>query len=201
MPLHGISNCRLSAVTQWHGENYRDIATLQRSIASKTLAGLVLEGYECALDVGCSDGTITMQLAERVSPRTGARNRYLNEHDRLCPLAASWPNVDSEVNDVLTIRYCQEFDLVVSFNALHWVHDLGLAFQRITGALIHGDRAMLQFACAGDRPTWNKSLRQRVRASAGVSRSNRFDNRTNIGPPSRLGTGRVGRARRDRAVR
>jgi trans-aconitate 2-methyltransferase len=69
MPLHGISNCRLSAVTQWHGENYRDIATLQRSIASKTLAGLVLEGYECALDVGCSDGTITMQLAERVSPR------------------------------------------------------------------------------------------------------------------------------------
>src|SRR5829696_1806620 len=34
--------------TQWQGENYRDIATLQRSAAFKTLASPLLEGHERA---------------------------------------------------------------------------------------------------------------------------------------------------------
>jgi hypothetical protein len=49
MPLHGFPNCadyRLRP--QWQGENCRDIATLPRSVAFKTLASLVLEGHERA---------------------------------------------------------------------------------------------------------------------------------------------------------
>ncbi|HKN45486.1 MAG TPA: methyltransferase domain-containing protein, partial [Propionibacteriaceae bacterium] len=58
---------------------------------------------------------------------------------------------DFEVGDVLTMRYQQEFDLVVSFNVLHWVHDQDVAFQRMADALIDGGRTTLQFVCAGDR--------------------------------------------------
>jgi SAM-dependent methyltransferase len=45
-------------------------------------------------------------------------------------LGANRPNVDIHAGEVLPMRYRQEFDLVVSFNALHWVHDLDSAFQR-----------------------------------------------------------------------
>jgi trans-aconitate 2-methyltransferase len=142
-------------VTQWQGENYRDIAKPQRSLASRTLSSLVLEGHERILDVGCGDGTITMQLADRVSPP--GRMLGIDPSPSMIAaarkLAANRSNVDFEVNDVLTMRYRREFDLVVSFNALHWVHELEVAFQRIAGALIDGGRATLQFVCAGDRPS------------------------------------------------
>jgi trans-aconitate 2-methyltransferase len=146
---------RLSAVTQWQGEKYRDIATVQRSLASETLASLVLEGHEQALDVGCGDGSITVQLAERLSPPGWVLgiDPSTSMIAAARKLAANRPNIDFEVDDVLKMRYRQEFDLVVSFNTLHWVHDLELAFQRMADALIDGGRTTLQFVCAGDRPS------------------------------------------------
>jgi len=146
---------KLSAVTQWQGEHYRDIAKPQRSLASGTLSSLLLEGHERVLDVGCGDGTITMQLADRISPPGGVVG--IDPSSSMIAaarkLGANRPNVDFHIGDVLTMRYRQEFDLVVSFNALHWVHDLDMAFQRIAEALIDGARAVLQFVCAGDRPS------------------------------------------------
>jgi trans-aconitate 2-methyltransferase len=172
-------------VTQWQGENQRDIATLQRSIASKTLASLVLEGYECALDVRCGDGTITMQLAERVSPR--GRVLGIDTSTSIIAvarqLAANWPNVDFEVNDVLTIRHRQEFDLSRLFQCAALGPRPRAGIPANYGCLDPWRPYDAPVVCAGDRPPlWNKSLRQRVKASAGVSRSNRFDNSTNIGP-------------------
>jgi hypothetical protein len=82
MPLHGFVELRrLSAVNQWQGENYRNIATVQRSVASESIS--------------------TSMIA-------AARQ-----------LAFNSPNVDFEINDILTMQYRQEFDLVASFNTLH----------------------------------------------------------------------------------
>ena len=59
-----------------------------------------------ALDVGCGDGTITMQLAERVSPGDGLGMDISTSIIAAArQLAANWLNVDLEVNNVLTIRY------------------------------------------------------------------------------------------------
>jgi trans-aconitate 2-methyltransferase len=140
-------------MTQWEGEDYRNIAKLQHSIASRTLSRLLLEGHERVLDVGCGDGTITMQLADRVSPpgRVVGIDPSTSMIAAARKLAANRPNAEFEVSDVLTMRYRQEFDLVVSFNVLHWVHDLDMAFRRIVEALIGRGRAALQFVCAGDR--------------------------------------------------
>jgi trans-aconitate 2-methyltransferase len=146
---------RLSAVTQWQGEHYRDIAKPQQSLASGTLSSLVLEGHERVLDVGCGDGTITLQLADRISPPGGVVgiDPSPNMIAAARELGAKRPNVDFSIGDVLTMRYRQEFDLVVSFNALHWIHNQDMAFQRIAEALIDGARTTLQFVCAGDRPS------------------------------------------------
>ena len=71
-----------SAVTQWHGEHYRDIAKPQRSLASGTLSSLLLEGHERVLDVECGDGTITMQLADRISPHPASNRNSGNVTQR-----------------------------------------------------------------------------------------------------------------------
>src|SRR5829696_559820 len=51
--------------TQWQGENYRDIATLQRSAAFKTLASPLLEGHERAQQPSPPD--IVWALSTRLS--------------------------------------------------------------------------------------------------------------------------------------
>jgi trans-aconitate 2-methyltransferase len=142
-------------MTQWQGESYRDVAQLQRSVATRTLSSLVFEGHEHVLDVGCGDGTITMQLADRLSPpgRVVGIDPSRSMIAAARELAADRPNIEFDVGDVLAMRYRREFDLVVSFNALHWVHELGLAFQRIADALVDDGRAVLQFVCAGERPS------------------------------------------------
>src|SRR4029453_11390928 len=57
------------------------------------------------------------------------------------------------VGDVLTMDYRGEFDAVVSFNALHWVHDQRAALTRIRDALRDGGWALIQVVCQGDRPS------------------------------------------------
>jgi trans-aconitate 2-methyltransferase len=51
------------------------------------------------------------------------------------------------------MTYLDEFDAVLSFNALHWVADHALALARIRAALVPDGRAQLQLVCEGERPS------------------------------------------------
>jgi trans-aconitate 2-methyltransferase len=51
------------------------------------------------------------------------------------------------------MTYADAFDLVVSFNALHWVLDQRGALEAVTRALHRSGRALLVFVCAGPRPS------------------------------------------------
>jgi trans-aconitate 2-methyltransferase len=44
-------------------------------------------------------------------------------------------------------------DVVVSFNALHWVADQRTAYRNIAAALTPGGRAVVQYVCRGPRPS------------------------------------------------
>ena len=62
-------------------------------------------------------------------------------------------NLTFEVGAVETMRFDDEFDLVVSFNALHWVTDQRRALSAVRAALHVGGRAVLVFVCGGPRPS------------------------------------------------
>jgi trans-aconitate 2-methyltransferase len=47
------------------------------------------------------------------------------------------PKLRFEVAEVRRLPYREEFDRVVSFNALHWVREKGLALPSIRTALVH----------------------------------------------------------------
>src|SRR5262249_828930 len=76
-------------MTEWNASEYNSRSALQKWLAGKSLAGLDVRGSERVLDVGCGDGKITAEIAERlpsgsvvgVDPSTGmitfAREHFL----------------------------------------------------------------------------------------------------------------------------
>ena len=53
-------------MTEWDASGYRDQSSLQKWLADEHLAALTLNGAERVLDVGCGDGRITAEIADRV---------------------------------------------------------------------------------------------------------------------------------------
>ncbi|MEO9221812.1 MAG: methyltransferase domain-containing protein [Mycobacteriaceae bacterium] len=142
-------------MADWDGQEYDDVSALQRSMAALALTGLTLQGSERLLDVGCGDGFVTLQLAARLpggsalgvdaSPRMIAKAR-----SRAVPDGAQ---VRFEVADALELPFHGEFDVAVSFNALHWVVDQLTALSGVARSLTPRGRAVIQLVCAGERPS------------------------------------------------
>src|SRR4029077_2493968 len=140
-------------MTEWNASQYNRRPALQKWLADKSLAGLDLRGSERVLDVGCGDGKITAEIAERlpsgsvvgVDPSTGmiafAREHFVADH----------ANLGFEVGDATRLPYRDAFDLVVSFNALHWVPDQAAALCCIRDAMRPTGRSRLQLVSKGSR--------------------------------------------------
>jgi trans-aconitate 2-methyltransferase len=141
-------------MTEWHASDYHSQSGLQKAMAEEQLALLSLEGAERILDVGCGDGKITAEIATRV-PRGSALGVDPSRDMVAFALSHFGPparmNLRFEVADARSLPYRSEFDLVVSFNALHWVPEQRLALESIGAALKPGGRAILRFVSEGQR--------------------------------------------------
>ncbi|GAA1393219.1 class I SAM-dependent methyltransferase [Catellatospora coxensis] len=139
-------------MADWDGAGYAHISGLQRAMATASLESVAVTGTEQVLDVGCGDGYVTRLIASRVpdgavlgvdpSPRMIEVARTAD--DQLA-------NVSFEVGDVVTMTFGPDFDLVVSFNALHWVAEQETAYRNIAAALKPTGRVLVQFVCQGPR--------------------------------------------------
>ncbi|MEV4412766.1 class I SAM-dependent methyltransferase [Catellatospora sp. NPDC049609] len=141
-------------MADWDGAGYAHISGLQRAMATACLESVAVAGTERVLDVGCGDGYVTRLIASRVprgsvlgvdpSPRMIEAARTADDQLR---------NVSFQVGDVTTMAFGPDFDLVVSFNALHWVTDQQTAYRNIAAALRPGGRVLVQYVCHGARPS------------------------------------------------
>lgn len=103
-------------MTGWDGEDYRRVNTLQQWLATRALEDVDLDGVRSLLDVGCGDGRVTEQLAARIPD---SHCVGLDPSPGMVAVAPSRPGLAFEVGDVGAMTFVDEFDLVVSFNALH----------------------------------------------------------------------------------
>jgi ubiquinone/menaquinone biosynthesis C-methylase UbiE len=139
-------------MTEWNADEYACQSTLQQTLADEQLARLTLAGTERVLDVGCGDGKITAEIAAQV-PRGSVVG--VDPSHQMIDFAANhfapsaWPNLRFVVADARELPFRSEFDLVVSFNALHWVTEQEAALRSIHQALKPGGRAILQFVPRG----------------------------------------------------
>lgn len=134
--------------TEWDARAYHDRSALQSWLAEEALPVIGFEGAERVLDVGCGDGHITAAIAAHV-PRGSVlgvdASPAMIEFARRHAAAPAGGSLAFAVGDARRLGFRAEFDLVVSFNALHWVQEQGEALGAIHAALRPGGRAFLQF--------------------------------------------------------
>src|SRR4029077_15176021 len=111
-------------MTEWDAAEYSRRSSLQETMAQGVFALLNLKGSERILDVGCGDGKITAQIAYRTSKGSvlgvdPSQDMINFAQSHFGP--ATLPNLRFEVADARRLPFENEFDLVVSFNALHWI--------------------------------------------------------------------------------
>jgi trans-aconitate 2-methyltransferase len=120
-------------------------------MAEEALGLLTLEGTASILDVGCSDGKITAEIAARL-----ARGMVLGvdpSHEMIAFAAShcgslGHANLRFEVADVRYLPYRHAFDLVVSFNVLYWVPAQNAALRSIAATMNATSKAILRFVPA-----------------------------------------------------
>jgi len=142
--------------TPWDAADYARHSSLQEAMAAEVLALLPLAGNESVLDVGCGDGRLTARIAERL--RQGhivgvdaspdmvafATRTFVNS------ATGAQTNLAFRVADARSLGYVDAFDLIVSFNALHWVPEQDRALAGITAALHAAGRAILRLVVKGE---------------------------------------------------
>ena len=150
-------------MTEWDASDYAQISALQKVMADEVLALLTLEGPERVLDVGCGDGKITAEIAAR-APQ-GAVVGIDPSAEMIAYAQSHWgtnhgSNLRFEVGDARQLPFHQEFDLVVSFNALHWVPEQEQALTSIRTAMKPEAMAQLRLVPAGPRKSLEDVLRE-----------------------------------------
>lgn len=165
-------------MTEWNASDYNQQSTLQETLATQQLARLVLEGRERVLDVGCGDGKISARIADRVP---GGSVLGVDPSRDMIAFARSHfstpehPNLRFETGDVRHLGFHGGFDLVVSFNALHWVREQDAALHSIHAALEPGGRAILRFVPDGPRKSLEEVIEDTRKSSRWAARFVEFE--------------------------
>jgi trans-aconitate 2-methyltransferase len=141
-------------MTEWNASEYARLSALQAAMAEEVLMLLDLKGTERILDIGCGNGKVTAEIAERVPGGTVAG---VDASAGMIAFAAAQcdprlhPNLQFAVADARHLLYQHEFDLVVSFNALHWIPEQDQALQSIRSAVKQDGLAQLRLVPKGKR--------------------------------------------------
>jgi trans-aconitate 2-methyltransferase len=138
---------------KWDAVDYARSSAGQKLWARELIPRLALTGNECLLDLGCGDGSISAELASNLaagsvlgvdnSPEmvTLAKNHYP-------PL--EFPNLRFRLADASTLPFQNEFDVIFSNAALHWVKNHSPVLEGIADSLKPGGRVLLQMGGSGN---------------------------------------------------
>jgi trans-aconitate methyltransferase len=150
-------------MTEWNAPGYARIAALQEAMAAEVLSLVTLRGNERVLDLGCGNGKVTAEIAARL-PEGSIVGVDSSEHMIAFASAnfetAMHPNLHFKTCDIRQLRFREEFDLVVSFNALHWIPDQSVALRAVRNALKPEGRAQLRLVPKGKRKSLENVLEE-----------------------------------------
>ena len=137
----------------WNAQDYEKHSLAQQKWARELMVKLNLEGGEDILDLGCGDGKVTAEIAECVPSGSvlGVDNSSsMVELAREKYPATHHPNVSFMLMDAANLSFKEEFDIVFSYAALHWVKDHKPVIQGLYQSLRPGGRILLQMGGKGN---------------------------------------------------
>jgi trans-aconitate methyltransferase len=138
-------------MTEWNASGYASISQLQQAIATEQLSHVTLEECDRVLDIGCGNGKITAAIAARIPQGSvlgiDASANMIDFAKEHYPA----PNLQFQVEDARRLLFYQEFDQIVSFNAVHWIPEQAAVLRGIHAALKTDGKALLRFVPEGPR--------------------------------------------------
>ena len=107
---------------EFDGEKYKAASLPQKEWGTSLISQLSLQGNETILDLGCGDGILTEQLSLLVPNGkvlgVDASIGMIKTAKKLCRV-----NLDFVQMDINNLLFSNEFDVIFSNAALHWVKD------------------------------------------------------------------------------
>jgi trans-aconitate methyltransferase len=138
---------------QWDAKDYHKSSSEQKKWGLELLDKIALSGNEQILDIGCGDGNLTVEIARRV-PYGSALG--IDKSEGMIRFAGEiynpevFPNLKFILLDACNLNFNQEFDVVFSNAALHWVSDHPSVLTGITKSLRHGGKVIAQMGGKGN---------------------------------------------------
>lgn len=139
---------------KWNAEEYLgEASSEQQKWAAELIEKLHLKGDERLLDIGCGDGRVTFEISRRLPEGfaigvDNSENMIAYAHKQF--EAENYPNLKFQIADARTLTFQNEFDIVFSSAALHWIRDHSPVLSGVHNALKSGGRMLLQMGGAGN---------------------------------------------------
>jgi trans-aconitate methyltransferase len=137
----------------WNAEDYAKHSSAQQNWAKELISKLKLNGYESVLDIGCGDGRITAEIAHRLSDGTilgvDSSNDMIQLAFKNFP-QEKHPSLSFELVDARQLLFKEQFDIVFSNAALHWIKDHKSVISGIKNSLKPKGRMLLQMGGKGN---------------------------------------------------
>lgn len=142
-----------SAPFTWDAADYHKSSPSQQQWAKELIAKLGLSGNERVLDIGCGDGKITAEIARNLPGGTvmGVDSspemiRFAHEHFP----QRKYPNLTFCQADARNLSFSQEYDIVFSNAALHWITDHTPVLAGIAKSLRPKGKMLIQMGGKGN---------------------------------------------------
>ncbi|OPX86609.1 MAG: Trans-aconitate 2-methyltransferase [Pelotomaculum sp. PtaB.Bin104] len=138
---------------QWNPEDYNKNSEEQYKWAKELLSKLDLKGSERVLDIGCGDGKITAEIAKQL-PQGSVLG--IDNSDEMIHFARNnfppniFPNLTFDIMDARNSKFINEFNVVFSNAALHWVTDHLPLLEGIKRSLKSPGKILLQMGGKGN---------------------------------------------------
>jgi len=137
----------------WNASDYKQYSQAQQEWGRELIKKLNLEGTEDVLDLGCGDGKVTAGIANRIYSGSVVGVDSSKSMIKLATKqysANKYPNLSFMVMDAVDLSFEEQFDVVFSSAALHWVKDHKPVVEGLYRSLKSGGKILLQMGGEGN---------------------------------------------------
>ncbi len=137
----------------WNASDYAKNSQNQFQWAKELIPKLKLKGNESLLDIGCGDGKTTAEISKCLP---NGKVIGIDSSSQMIKLAKNtfqneqYPNLTFHLMNARSLSFEEEFDLVFSNAALHWITDQKAVLQGVQTSLKPHGRILFQMAGKGN---------------------------------------------------
>ncbi len=146
---------------EFDGKKYEKASSHQKEWGSQLIAELNLQGSEKVLDLGCGDGTLSVEISELLpNGKVVGIDASQGMIDTALPKAKE--NLNFLQMDINHLSFVEEFDVIFSNATLHWIKNHQKLFQNVDRSLHTNGRVHFNFAGDGNCSNFFKVIREAI---------------------------------------